>query len=153
ATERWKRLTAMAGSASFAATLAFAVPAHVSAQAGSSLPAVIVTGVAADNSSAKIDFLPVAGAKDYRIYDVSNPMEVKYAGMRHLDAGPINHFVTRPDGTPVYPFQSVINGNGVTQPKTLDVPSTEIQWNLLDDGQPHTLVVQAVDSLGPVPLG
>src|SRR5262249_21255761 len=31
------------------------------------------------------------------------------------------------------------------------VPGTEIQWNMLDDGASHTLVVQALDQLGPVP--
>lgn len=33
------------------------------------------------------------------------------------------------------------------------VPATEIEWNSLDDNQDHTLVVQAVDKLGPVPHG
>src|SRR5439155_25288727 len=29
--------------------------------------------------------------------------------------------------------------------------ATEIEWNSLGDGQPHTVVVEAVDQLGPVP--
>jgi hypothetical protein len=41
------------------------------------LPAVTVTGVAVNNSSAKIDFTPVPGAKDYRVFDVSMPNVVK----------------------------------------------------------------------------
>ncbi len=34
-----------------------------------------------------------------------------------------------------------------------DVPATEIEWNLLGDNKPHTLVVEALDSIGPVPPG
>ncbi len=122
-------------------------------QVGDSLPAVTVTGIAANNDSVKIDYLPVRGAKDYRVFDVSNPGVVKYAGMAsHMDAGNWGHnrFVMQSDGvTPVFPYQvgdsSVVNG-----PTTLDVPSTEIEWNGMGSG-PHTLVVQALDALGPVP--
>lgn len=81
------------------------------------LPPVAVTGVAADNSSVKIAFDAVSGAKDYRVYDEADPSLVKYAGFK-------------PD----------------TQ-----TPNTEIEWNLVGDDQPHTLVVQAVDAVGPVP--
>lgn len=129
-----------------------AVPRAV-AHAAPTMATLTVTGVAANNSSAKIDFNPVAGAADYRVYDVSNPTLVKYAGITHLDAGYGYHFVMQSDGvTPVFPYTSTSNYRS-SGPQTLTVPSTEIQWNLLDDGLPHTLVVQAVNQLGPVPPG
>jgi len=115
-----------------------------------------VTGVAANNSSVKIDYLPVRGAKGYRVFDVSNPGVVKYAGMAsHMDAGNWghNHFVMQSDGvTPVFPYRVADNGRG-KGPTTLDVPSTEIEWNNLEDGKRHTLVIQALDRLGPAPSG
>ncbi len=118
----------------------------------SPLPAIVVTGVIADNSSVKIDFQPVPGARDYRVFDVGDPMMVKYAGMRHLDAGMFNHFVMQADGvTPVFPYATAPNWMGGNGPRTLDVPATEIEWNKMGDGQPHILVVQAVDALGPAP--
>ncbi len=132
------------------AALGLALP-HPASHALAALPPVVVTGVAVDNSSVKISYNPVAGAKDYRVYDVSDPTVVKYAGMTHLDAGIAYHFVMQPDGvTPVFPYTSTDNFHG-TGPQTLTVPGTEIQWNRLDDGASHTLVVQAVDQLGPVP--
>lgn len=153
----WKTLTAalalaiLAGATPHTASLAGTAP-HTASLAPGSLPLVTITGVASDNSNAKIDFLPVPGAKDYRIFDVTNPMMVKYGGMLHLDAGPQFHFVMQPNGVaPVFPYTSTWNGRGGSGPQTLDVPSTEIQWNMLDDGQPHTLVVQAVNQIGPVP--
>ena len=125
---------------------------HTTAQAVGTLPSVTVTGVAVNNSTAKIDFLPVPGAKDYRVLDINSPTTVKYGGMVHLNAGVPFHFVMQPDGvTPVFPYTSTMDRGTDTQPQTLNEPSTEIEWNLLDDGQPHTLVVQAVDQLGPVP--
>ncbi len=119
-----------------------------------------VTGVASDHSAAKIYFNPVPGAKDYRIYDVTNPNNVKYAGWVHLIAGtncPVpnsgyctTHFAAQADGvTPIYPLQVVSGQTG--GPQGLDVPGTEIDYNGLGDGQPHTLVVEAVDQLGPAP--
>ncbi len=126
--------------------------ARPSIQAGAALPPVVITGVASDTSSVKIDYQPVAGAKDYRVYDVSDPTTVKYAGMVHLDAGGGYHFVMQSDGvTPVFPYTSTANWKGGSGSQTLTVPGTEIQWNRVDDGQAHTLVVQAVDALGPVP--
>src|SRR4051812_6232777 len=50
---------------------------QVSAQ---SSPGVTVTGVTANNSSARIFYNPVPGARDYRVYEVANPNDVKYAG-------------------------------------------------------------------------
>lgn len=110
-------------------------------------PAVQVLSVIPDNSTAKISFKPFPGAKDYRIFDVTEPKLVKYAGMAHLEGGP---FLMNADGTPVVPFQASSNGSG---PSVLNIPYPQIEWNLLEDGQPHTLVVQAVNQLGPVPPG
>jgi len=116
------------------------------------LPSVTVTGVATGANSAMIDFQPVPGARDYRVVDTANPTVVKYAGLVHLDAGVGGHFTLQADGiTPVFPYTSTVTARGGTGPQTLDVPATEIQWDYLQDGQPHTLVVQAVDALGPVP--
>jgi hypothetical protein len=88
---------------------------------------VTVVRVTPDNSSAKIDFAPVPGAADYRVFDVASPKIVKYAG-----AAPVQD-----------PRAFAQTG--------APVPSTEIEWNLLEDGKPHTLVIQAVDRLGPFP--
>jgi hypothetical protein len=101
-------------SADHHAVAPFAIPASYAAGA------VTVTGVAANHSSATIFFNPVAGAKDYRVFDINNPNTVKYAG--------------RTQGS-----------------NNSDPPVTHVEWNALCDGQPHTLVVQAVDQLGPVP--
>jgi hypothetical protein len=118
---------------------------------------VTITGVAAYHSSVKIYFAPVAGAKDYRVYDVNSPNNVKYAGWSHLTAsgscpGPScqHHFVAQADGvTPVFPYQVASGATG--GPQVLDVPATQIDWNNVGDGMPHTLVVEAVNMLGPVP--
>ena len=142
-------LAALAGAALVAASLA----STARAQSGS----VTITGVAAYHSSVKVHFRPFAGARDYRVYDVSNPNNVKYAGWAHLTASPncpgsscLNHFVAQADGvTPVYPYQVVSGASG--GPQVLDVPATQIDWNNVGDGQPHTLVIEAVDALGPVP--
>lgn len=119
-----------------------------------SLPEVVVLGVAANNSSAKISFQPITGAKDYRLYDVSNPTYVKYAGMRHYSNYPgwCNcHFDTLADKTTIkFPYTLVPNTSSQNTPSSFDAPATEIEWNVLDD-QPHTLVVEAVDALGPIP--
>lgn len=140
------------GAAALAAVASSGLAPGAALRASGAVPPVVVTGVAVNNSSAKIDFLPVAGARDYRIFDVSNPTVVKYAGMIHLDAGPAYHFVMQPDGvTPVYPYTSTLDSFAAWRPQTLNVPGTEIEWNMLGDDQPHTLLVQAVDALGPAP--
>ncbi len=113
-------------------------------QTGASLQIISVT---VNHSSAKVTFKPVAGAKDYRIYDVNNPTIVKYAGMAHLEGGP---FLMNADGTPVVPFRRSENGSG---PEVLNIPYPQIEWNLLGDGRAHTLIVEAVNMLGPVPPG
>jgi hypothetical protein len=93
------------------------------------------------------------------VYDTANPSDVKYAGMVHLSASAacpglycLHHFVTQPDGvTPVFPYQVATGAAG--GPGALDVPATDIEWNALGDGLPHTLLVEAVDQLGPAPHG
>jgi hypothetical protein len=120
---------------------------------------VAVTGVQANHSSVRVHFNPVPGAADYRIYDVSNPNNVKYAGQVHLSPAPNcpglycqRHFVAQADGvTPVYPYQTAAGPTG--GPQVLDVAATVIDWNSVGDGLPHTLVVEAVNMLGPVPQG
>jgi len=117
------------------------------------LRAMDVTGVAVDNSSAKIDYQPVHGAKDYRVLDVSDHGLVKYAGMTRYRSDPYGNkrFVKGSDGlTPVWPLQ-VENVPCCVGPEQLNMPANEIEWNNLEDGRPHTLVVQAVDALGPAP--
>jgi hypothetical protein len=117
-----------------------------------------VTGVAVNNSAVKIYFNPVPGAADYRVYDVADPSGVKYAGMVHLSPSVncpgtycSNHFVAQADGvTPVFPYQIANGASG--GPQVLDVPATDIDWNNVGDGLPHTLVVAAVTQLGPAPL-
>ncbi|MEO6238614.1 MAG: hypothetical protein ABIQ52_16590 [Vicinamibacterales bacterium] len=142
-------LVALAGTAVVVANLA----STARAQSGT----VIVTGVASYHSSVKIYFKPVPGAKDYRAYDVSSPNSVKYAGWSHLTPSPScpgtscqHHFVTQSDGvTPAFPYQ--VASGPLGGPQVLDVPATQIDWNNVGDGLPHSIVVEAVDRLGPVP--
>jgi hypothetical protein len=119
---------------------------------------LVVTGVANNHSSVRIYYRPVPGAQDYRIYDVANPNNVKYAGQAHHTPSANcpgtycqHHFVTAGDGTPVFPYQVAAGGTG--GPQVLDVPATQIDWNNVGDGGQHVLVVEAVDQLGPVPQG
>src|SRR5579875_1222011 len=126
---------------------------HQDAHAAATLPPVTVTGVQVDNSSAKIDFTPVSGAKDYRVFDVSDPHTVKYAGMVHLKSDPYGGqvFNRNADGSLTWPLAThTVQGSA---PEQIDIPNWEIEWNELSDGKPHTLVVQAVDQLGPTPPG
>ena len=120
---------------------------------------VTVTGFSASHSAVKVFYRPVPGAQDYRVYDVNDPNNVKYAGLVHLTPsttcpGPYcdKHFVLSSDGvTPVFPYQIANGPSG--GPQSLDVPATQIDWNSMGDGQVHTLIVEAVDALGPVPEG
>src|SRR5258708_24987111 len=80
-------LTLGAAAAIIGATLTAGprVPALYEGVAGAqAVPTVVVTGVAPNHSSVKVFFQPVAGAKDYRIYDITAPKNVKYAGLMHL---------------------------------------------------------------------
>lgn len=127
--------------------------------AAQSLPQVLVTGVAPNQSSARIFYNPVTGAKDYRAYDVANPTDVKYAGMAHYTPGDncpgdycLHGFVTNADGSLKFPYQTQDFGSVQRGPTTVqDVPANDIEWNGLLDGAQHTLVVQAVDAIGPAP--
>jgi hypothetical protein len=83
---------------------------------------VTVTGVAANNSSVVVYFNPVAGAKDYRVYEAGIPTNVKYAGLTN-------------------------------ELSLVPVPATQIDWNNVGDGLAHSLVIEAVDRLGPTPPG
>ncbi|MGI9146782.1 MAG: hypothetical protein ACR2IK_09585 [Chloroflexota bacterium] len=132
-------------------------PLNTGAARAATVTTLNVTGVAPNNSSARVFFQPVAGARDYRMYDSAAPTTVKYAGMVHLAPsaacpGPycLNHFAVQGDGvTPVFPYQVADGGNGGLQ--VLDVPATDIEWNSLGDGKQHTLVIEALNQLGPVP--
>jgi hypothetical protein len=143
---------------SMSAALA-AILASYLASAPSAAGTVTVTSISADHSAVKITFNPVPGAKDYRVYDVANPANVKYGGLVHLSPSPNcpgtycqNHFVTLGDGvTPVVPYQ--IAGGAAGGPNVIDGPALQIDWNNVGDGARHTLIVEAVDQLGPAPPG
>src|SRR5262245_9905 len=62
------------------------IGANLTKAGAQTLPTVNITAVKVDTNSVKVDFQPVPGAQDYRIYDVTNPSDVKYAGVWHLDA-------------------------------------------------------------------
>lgn len=125
--------------------------------------------VAANTDSVKVSFQPVAGAKDYRIRRLdggggSSPNDYKCAGMWHLDADTATwpwsnkQFVVDSSGNPVYPLATEPNPNG--QPAGsdsgwsalhhIDIPALEIEFNGLTPGEPATLILEALDSLGPV---
>jgi hypothetical protein len=87
------------------------------------IAAVNVTGVAIDNDSFKVMYDPVPGAADYRIFDITTPTHVKYAG-------------------------DIITGSGKS---TLTSPSLEIEQNGVAPGTQNTYIVQALDRLGPFP--
>jgi len=118
---------------------------------------VTVTGYSASHSAVKIYYRPVPGAKDYRVYDVANPNNVKYAGLVWQRASTTcpgqycdKHFVMQADGvTPAYPYQVANGPTGGLQ--VIDGPAVSVDWNSVGDGAVHTLVVEAVDMLGPVP--
>ncbi|HEX4148165.1 MAG TPA: hypothetical protein VHY20_04220, partial [Pirellulales bacterium] len=123
--------------------------------------------VAANTDSAKVSFQPVAGAKDYRLrrLDAGSPNDYKCAGMWHLDADTATwpwsnkQFQVDADGNPVYLLTVIENPNG--QPAGsdagwsalhhIDIPALEIEFNGLTPGQPATLVLEALDALGPAP--
>jgi hypothetical protein len=150
------RLSALVALGAALAAAVWLLQVPVAAQ---SLPAVTVTGVAPNNSSARIFYNPVAGANDYRAFDVTNPADVKYAGLAHYvpaDNCPgsycLHHFQTDSSGNVIYPYQIQNDGTVQSGANTVqDVPALDIEWNALNDTAPHTLVVQAVDALGPAP--
>gem|GEM_PF-3372543 len=69
------------------------VPAWAAAQ---TLPPVTITRILPDTNSVKVEFTPVPGALDYRIYDATNPTDVKYAGLVHVYAPWGHHFAQDP---------------------------------------------------------
>jgi len=83
---------------------------------------LVVRSVASGTSSVKVGFDAVPNAADYRIYDASDPTHMKYAGL-------------------VLPPSR----------RTPLVPNQQIEWNGLVAGRRATLVVEAVDRLGPFP--
>jgi hypothetical protein len=152
ATLKFFRFATLAGVAALTA-------GYLTTSSPSAAGTVTVTGIAADHSAVKVFFNPVPGAKDYRVYDITNPLNVKYGGLVHLSPSPncpglycLNHFVTLPDGvTPVVPYQ--VASGAIGGPTVIDGPALQIDWNSVGDGAQHTLVVQAVDQLGPAPPG
>ncbi len=115
------------------------------------LGVVEIKSVAVNYDSVKVDFAPVPGAKDYRIFEASNPRDAKYAGIWHLNP-PYNwHFDVDSQGKPVLPPVAVRNGNGKPGVGHIDIPALEIEWNGLKPRIPTTLIVEAVDQVGPVP--
>jgi len=125
---------------------------------GAQSAGVTITGVALNHSSAKITYAPVPGARDYRMYDVADPRNVKYAGLVHLTASTNcpgqycqHHFVTTDGVTPVYPYRVASGATG--GPQVIDGPALQIDWNNLGNGAQHGVIVEAVDALGPVPQG
>ena len=112
-----------------------------------------ITGVATNLDSVKVRFNPGAGAADYRIYDAANPTNVKYAGIIFLNAPYGYHFLTDSKGNPLIPDQTAPNTATVTTPTLIGVPANEIELNNLTPGTPYTLVIEAVDAVGPVCQG
>ena len=107
----------------FAACLAAFIAAGMLPASAAPIGTVTITNVIADTDSVKVQYSPVAGAADYRIFNVTDPTFVKYAGIVHL-------------------YDK--NGNYVG-----DQPNTEIDWNGITPGQSVTLEVQAVNAVGP----
>lgn len=130
---------------------------------------VEIAGVQCHHSSCKVLIKPVQGAKDYRIYDIKNPLDQKYAGLIHLiaDAGCngnraydltnsscYRQLATNADGSLKFPYVAeggYGNGGASKGPTGYDGPSHVLDFNGVGDGNPHTLVVEAVDALGPAP--
>jgi hypothetical protein len=121
---------------------------------GDPLPTVAITSIQRNQSSARITIQPVVGAADYRIYDTANPGMVKYAGDRHFTPEGPMQFRVGTNGLPLWPLQvESVTPSGTNDPtplNVLDMPIPELEWNELYDGQPHTLVIEAVDLMGPI---
>ena len=102
-------------SAAVTATALETPPAAITAK-------IAITKIVPNDDSAVVFFTPIPGATDYRIYDVSNPAKMKYAGnltLQQTDAG----LATR---TPI-----------------------GIEWNGIDPTTGADLIVEAVDKFGP----
>src|SRR5438105_4816610 len=84
---RQARFAALASTLAAGVVLAQSLPElHSGTASAQALASVSVTGIEPNNSSARVSYQPVAGAKDYRLYDVAAPNSVKYAGQTHLGA-------------------------------------------------------------------
>lgn len=90
---------------------------------------VQITNVLPDDDSVKVFFNAIPGAVDYRIFDVSNPGVVKYAGRNE----------------PVQSSDMAKNGFAPLPAVT----TLSIEMNGLNPTTGADLVVQAVDKLGP----
>ncbi len=101
------------------------------------LPAETVTGIEQNVDSIKVQFADptgVAGIADHRAYLDGNGENVKYAGVT------------------VVPNPAPDAGqNGI--PGFVDVPTMEIEVNGISRRVKHTVTVEAVDALGPFPIG
>jgi len=107
-----------------AATPTAAASVAPSAAPSSSAPVLNIVSVTPNLSGVKVQVSPYPGAADYRIYNVTTPTHVKYAGMLNTYDSYGNHLA------------STVN--------------TELEENGLDSGETATFVVEAVDSLGPI---
>lgn len=136
-----------AASALLIATAVLGVRTSASPQTGLAAPSLTVQSVARGTSSVVVHYAQVDGAKDYRVYDPATNT-VKYAGLVHLTAPSGQQFVTDAAGTVAFPITTSSSGTGGT---TYDGPADSIEWNAVEDNAPHTVYVQAVNALGPVP--
>ena len=102
-------------SASCAATALDSPPASISGK-------VTITKIVPNDDSAVVFFAPVAGATDYRIYDIADPSRVKYAGE-----------ITKAITQYLYASRTPIC----------------IEWNGIDPSRGANLIVEAVDKFGP----
>lgn len=144
------------------------LPLAVSAPAArcQSLPLVTPTAVKVDTDSFKVDYLPYPGAQDYGVWEVTTPTDIKFAGMWHLDADqnswPFSNmqFNVDANGNPIYPLSVVSDGipmwSGTygswwSAYHHIDIPALEIEENGVTPGVPHTYIIAAFDSLGPIP--
>jgi hypothetical protein len=88
------------------------------------VPVLGIVSVTPNISSVKVVVSPYPGARDYRIFNVTESKHVKYAGMLDTYDGYGGH-----KGTAVH---------------------TELETNGLEPGTTTEFIVEAVDSLGPI---
>ena len=118
----WTTPVESAPSAGASATVLSAAPALLPGK-------VQIVSVRADDDSAIVSFTPIPGAADYRVYDVTNPSSVKYAGS--YGTGQSGDMIK--NGFSALPAPTVLS----------------IQMNGLNPTTGADLVVEAVDKLGP----
>ncbi len=101
------------------------------------LPVETITRILLNVNSIKVQFMDppgVTGIVDHRAYVDGDSTTVKYAGQTVVP-NPV-------DGA---------GQNGI--PQYIDVPTMEIELNGITRHTTHTVVVEAVDCLGPFPIG